>query len=530
MDRSFPRPDEGVNGAAIERNRPSFIPSRRPAPRQAGGFGSSLASSSHHIQPASRPDPRGERRSRASVSGIRIGRGSRRDRRRAGGSPAPPARHCGQAAAGARYTAGHIAGRGRRSASGSAARRAGSRLRPSPPNVSATWVASWTTSGLDLAAAQPAMDQFEEPLRQVAFQLAAAVGLQRRTRRRGTARARGPGRSPAARHRAGRVSLGLAAAAGIEPFPQARRRPDRRGTGRRTRSSSSLGLGPAAGPDGLVDLGQRPRPIRIGRICRRDRRPAGVPAPRPVVRGRRSPGRPVRAIARPIARPARTESAIAAAADPAGDRRCPAGEREGQDESPRPRGRPEPEPEGRRPVVDQRDRAGDRPEDAQHQQPPARKGRSRQGLSDGDPAAFQSPRRRDRAGRRRRTRRRRLEFGRCVSSVCSSIRLSDSRRMHRSEPPVGNYSGSDAAGPAASITIPSGEQRDEDHAGRRSGRPAWSSHGIPPVRSRSAAIASAATTLIVTRPIAAGLAHPPNCLAIRLVATRSSSIIDSSRW
>ena len=72
---------------------------------------------------------------------------------------------------------------------------------------------------------------------------------------------------------------------------------------------------PSRRPDGLVDLGQSRRPIGVGRRRRRDRRRAGVPAPRPGGRGPRS-ARTASAerSPRPIARPARVRSATAAAA------------------------------------------------------------------------------------------------------------------------------------------------------------------------------------------------------------------------
>ncbi len=165
------------------RTLPSFIPSRRPAPRQAGGTGSSPASSSHHTQPAiTDRDPA----RRAPVARVDHGRrapdrpGDRRDRRPGGGARPRRARHCGQAASGptirlgaSRAEADASPQDGQRGPQARAFDRRPERLRGLGRQLD--------DIHLDPAAAQPAMDQFEEPLRQVPFQLAAAFELQRRT-------------------------------------------------------------------------------------------------------------------------------------------------------------------------------------------------------------------------------------------------------------------------------------------------------------------------------------------------------------
>ena len=253
------------------RTLPSFIPSRRRAPRQAGGTGSSPASSSHHTQPES---PTGIRASIAGrgVSGrrLRIGRGRRRGRG-GGARRAGPALRTGGIRT--QRKAGRIAGRGRRCAAGRAARPAGSRLRRSPrrsPRPGTPVGPRPAGSGRRAAgdgSARGTTSPGPVPARRGARRPATIPG-------RGTAPARDPGRSPAARPRSGRSAPRPPAAVGVQPFPQRGHggivgEPESR-TGRaapRPRPGRGRGRPPRSRP--------APCPFPIGRIGRRDRdRPA----------------------------------------------------------------------------------------------------------------------------------------------------------------------------------------------------------------------------------------------------------------
>ena len=294
--------------------------------------------------------PRRSRRARRGILRIRLGSGIRPVSARGRAHATRPARHCGQAAAvpdvglGApRAEPDAPPQRGKRGAEARAfdRRAEGLRDRPSPARTTSAWIGPprsrrWISSrnhrDSSRSSSPRRSDSSEAP---GPVELQHAVGVVHLSR--GVDAARGcPWPPPGG---------------GLEPFPQARRWPDHPGNSRVELVQQAIGLSPAAGPEGLVDLGRasRDRSGSGGAAARVGDRPTS-PAPRP---GARGPPRRGIASAR-IASSDRPARSIACRG-----RRRPAGRRsptwpdhpEGQRRSPAASRTPTREPAGRSTVA-----------------------------------------------------------------------------------------------------------------------------------------------------------------------------------